>query len=214
MSNLKQIGLGLAQYSSDYDEKLPSTFFGPWPGYYSWHDATMPYVKSNQIFDCPSDSVAGHKFTPRSTGSNTVVANGVSGFGSYAGSNAYWWNAEQWGDSMYWPGAMAKPGGWPGSLSQITATATTVFVTDGNGAFQTAWAGDWEDPESIDMAGGTPSIHAAPVAYNTDQGAVMARHLETTNVLFCDGHVKAMKLNALLEKASTGQLRYWTRMED
>lgn len=56
MSNLKQIGLGIMQYTQDYDERLI-----PWNGgsrrggespYY--HEAIQPYVKSYQVFRCPS----------------------------------------------------------------------------------------------------------------------------------------------------------------
>ena len=60
-SNLKQIGLGLLQYSQDYDETVPrSAYIGYYgqsgDGSYKWMDAIYPYVKSEQIFVCPSDS--------------------------------------------------------------------------------------------------------------------------------------------------------------
>ncbi len=51
MSNLKQIGLGMAQYTQDYDEKLliqapvANQHFGA---------ILQPYLKSRQIFLCPS----------------------------------------------------------------------------------------------------------------------------------------------------------------
>ncbi len=79
-SNLKQIGLGLLQYGQDYDEKTPMQDDANCnPGqscnvrYYSdptnanwkqnWIWATYPYIKSWQIFRCPSAtdySVAGY----------------------------------------------------------------------------------------------------------------------------------------------------------
>lgn len=62
-SNLKQIGLALMQYESDndgiyptagatvqWDEIDPVTGMGP------WMQQIQPYVKSRQIFKCPSDS--------------------------------------------------------------------------------------------------------------------------------------------------------------
>ena len=80
-SNLKQIGLGFMQYTQDYDEKFPSpmenfrigtpttqTVPGT-PGlafknsdgvasgfgnFVSWMDNIFPYVKSTQLFVCPS----------------------------------------------------------------------------------------------------------------------------------------------------------------
>ena len=49
-SNLKQIGLGLMQYSQDYNAVLPATHLGST----GWVDAIQPYVKSWQLFQCPS----------------------------------------------------------------------------------------------------------------------------------------------------------------
>lgn len=72
MSNLKQIGLGVMQYLQDYDEKYPQNTWNPQvaadagtPGatFHSdgsqshvrtWMDDIFPYVKSVQIFVCPS----------------------------------------------------------------------------------------------------------------------------------------------------------------
>ena len=82
-SNLKQIGLGILQYAQDYDEKYPRQSLGNtdsspvdaanlqtdpsmpgakyafWNGtasshYITWRDMTFPYMKSLQLFVCPS----------------------------------------------------------------------------------------------------------------------------------------------------------------
>lgn len=67
-SNLKQIGLGLLQYTQDYDEKLPPYFAA---NTYELSDGSklatsldqggfktliQPYIKSEQLFVCPSDT--------------------------------------------------------------------------------------------------------------------------------------------------------------
>ena len=57
LSNTKQIGLAVMQYSQDYDELLPRTYFSPSTGNMHWAQAILPYCKSNQIFDCPSASI-------------------------------------------------------------------------------------------------------------------------------------------------------------
>lgn len=81
MSNLKQIGLGAMQYLQDFDERYPQNIVGrkqvaasytvrtdtSYPSgvfrvsdgatngnYMSWMDCIFPYVKSTQIFVCPS----------------------------------------------------------------------------------------------------------------------------------------------------------------
>ena len=61
-SNLKQIGLGTLQYSQDYDEKyLSQTDFAN--GYHFVH-LLQPYVKSRQIFICPSAAGAETNVVP------------------------------------------------------------------------------------------------------------------------------------------------------
>lgn len=50
-SNLKQIGIGIAQYTQDYDEKtlVVDENIG-----YTWFAPLQPYIKSEQVFRCPS----------------------------------------------------------------------------------------------------------------------------------------------------------------
>jgi prepilin-type N-terminal cleavage/methylation domain-containing protein/prepilin-type processing-associated H-X9-DG protein len=54
-SNLKQIGLGILQYKQDYDERYPNEGGGTLtdPG---WAYNIQPYVKSEQLFQCPSET--------------------------------------------------------------------------------------------------------------------------------------------------------------
>ncbi len=57
MSNLKQIALGIFQYKQDYDEKLP-LYLGATAAYPTptgWGADIQPYLKSTQIFQCPSE---------------------------------------------------------------------------------------------------------------------------------------------------------------
>lgn len=71
MSNLKQIGLGVAQYTQDYDETLPFITCGDIGVTYNdcvnvsptsrpWFISVQPYVKNYQFLVCPSDTVAGN----------------------------------------------------------------------------------------------------------------------------------------------------------
>ncbi len=56
LSNEKQIGLGILQYVQDYDEMFPGRFMNVEAQ--SWRVITQPYIKSSQIYACPSN---GHK---------------------------------------------------------------------------------------------------------------------------------------------------------
>jgi prepilin-type N-terminal cleavage/methylation domain-containing protein len=81
ISNLKQIGLGIMQYTQDYDERYPI-------GYPFWHTqepmnqqellvyTVNPYIKSTQIWDCPSWK--GHY-----TGTSAYIGN----YGFLTGNN-------------------------------------------------------------------------------------------------------------------------------
>ena len=58
-SNLKQIGLGMIQYAQDYDEQVlpPSIYVGNNnPLNDAWFNLVQPYIKSKQVFNCPSDT--------------------------------------------------------------------------------------------------------------------------------------------------------------
>ena len=91
LSNQKQLGIAVQQYTQDYDERLyffasavdPMTgksksrtgaiFSGTAANPVRWWNALMPFVKSNAVFACPSDSgptpspdANGVKVIPRS----------------------------------------------------------------------------------------------------------------------------------------------------
>ncbi len=94
-SNLKQLGLAVIQYTQDYDEKFP---IGQ-----NWKPITdpigtklqiMPYIKSEQVFICPSD-----------TG---WAKNGNHGGNSYGSTFDTWYNNHYW-DNRGRDGT-AKPG--------------------------------------------------------------------------------------------------------
>ena len=74
-SNLKQMGLGIIQYTQDYDEFLPNG--------QNWANQTFPYVKSTQIYSCPSDSYVSPVFpNVRPTCSYAMNGNFIFDFGT------------------------------------------------------------------------------------------------------------------------------------
>jgi prepilin-type N-terminal cleavage/methylation domain-containing protein/prepilin-type processing-associated H-X9-DG protein len=150
LSNAKQIGLALMQYTQDYDEKLP--FLYDSTNSY-WYDMIRPYAKSNQLFDCPSQSEHWN-------GSNPLVS--------------YGFNTPIFEYSIYKTTPFFSS---PVALAAIAKPAETVIATD-------SLASPRANPEGYAWSGG---------AYNTVASWSNYRHLETTTVLFGDGHVKAMR---------------------
>jgi prepilin-type N-terminal cleavage/methylation domain-containing protein/prepilin-type processing-associated H-X9-DG protein len=56
-SNEKQLSLAILMYCQDYDEKYPAVYddgLGYPVGRLIWADKCMPYIKSRQVFECPS----------------------------------------------------------------------------------------------------------------------------------------------------------------
>jgi prepilin-type N-terminal cleavage/methylation domain-containing protein/prepilin-type processing-associated H-X9-DG protein len=157
-SNLKQIGLGLAQYSQDYDEHYPGTYVqDPLSG---WYYVIQPYVKSNQILDCPSAA-------------NIAKYTGVS----WVGTELLSYGMNPLSEAVYPPVL---------SMTQLQKPTQTVFVGDCGGVRLV--------PEGYALGGWGASTSPRLPNY---------RHLETANMLFFDGHVKAMKKSQLQEKATT-----------
>lgn len=87
LSNVKQIGIGVMMYTQDYDEKYPlsiqkneqvvvidgipdASFSGDRAWY--WYKMIYPYVKSVQVFQCPSSS-ADNGITTGSYGANRAI---------------------------------------------------------------------------------------------------------------------------------------------
>jgi prepilin-type N-terminal cleavage/methylation domain-containing protein/prepilin-type processing-associated H-X9-DG protein len=78
LNNQKQIGLGLMHYAQDYDDTLPTRYGGSCPNpptatsdctgtpprQRTWKDMLMPYIKSVDVYRCPSNSTA-EKFDVR-----------------------------------------------------------------------------------------------------------------------------------------------------
>ncbi len=183
--NLKQIGLGALQYAQDYDETLFRSFYGPNQAiaatadsdpvdYYKWMDAIFPYVKSEQVFVCPSDPLMKYAFR---SGKN---------YGSYGLNGAY-----GAGPDTTTPPRSSKD--YLVRLSQMQAPATTVWFTDNNNA---ALPPNTGGSQGFFWATTPPAIGVGPTGLRQLQN-IVERHLDTTNVLFCDGHVKAMKLDTL-----------------
>lgn len=229
LSNMKQIGLAFLQYNQDYDEYFPGLYSGDWGNSTArWMDNIQPYVKNTQIFNCPSDADQGNKYIPN-RGTLDLNATPPDGFGSYVASNAYWGNASG-GGGAEWAGPMSGAQNVTNAIPAIEDPAGTFLVGDGNGSFQLAWAwnnGGWGQPTALDTTVKPASIHGQSSTPTNLEGMVIARHQNMTNILFCDGHAKSMRLEKLLEKSTTpptwgpwssatdnAGLRYFTRAAD
>lgn len=78
LSNTKQLGIAMMQYVQDYDETYVNGTYrtGPIGG---WAGQIYPYVKSDQVYKCPSDVYSG-PVTDRPTSFGMNSNFGVQGF--------------------------------------------------------------------------------------------------------------------------------------
>ena len=188
-SNLKQIGLGMHMYASDYDGCLPTngvnyTSGGIWQNG-SWADVIAPYVKNGQIYVCPSvRNVPELSYEPGNT----------SRQGSYAINNFYHWLPERqlFGESDH--SGMV--------LSNVDDSSGTIALGDK--------MTDWPQvivPSSTDGLDDDPPWIGGQAAY-------VGRHNQQCNFLFVDGHVKSLAITQVAQKNADDWYYYFTPQSD
>lgn len=183
-SNLKQIALGVFMYNQDYDEKLPLVNGDPNSltsgNPYGWADAMQPYLKSTQIFQCPSES-------------NGPVANGT-----LPGYSDYWMNSLASGiaDAQLDAPSVTVLLGDGGYDAAGTTPGTNV-----NSSARYFSSGGIPSGSSC---GGTPLV-SATLATLPNGGA--HRHLTGSNIAFADGHVKWEK--GVSDSSDSSAAIYW-----
>ena len=168
-SNLKQIALGFKQYTQDYDEKYPQRQSGT-TNAGGWAIALQPYLKSTQIFQCPSETTA-----PASV--DASVTTGTNAYGN-TGFTDYWYNGRMSGANE----------------AQMDVISSTILNGDGNSS-TASYSFNGESATSDGSLGTvTATAPATPVRVTLPTGQDFGeRHLEGVNYAFADGHVKWLK---------------------
>jgi len=190
-SNLKQLGLGLAQYSQDYDETYClNDGPGPWPK--QWAERLYPYIKNAQVYQCPSQNKS-LLYTTSGTGAG-VGGNGPNIQLSYMLNDVYNGAADI--------RLFEQNNGGPSGISSIQDVVTTTFCFDGG---NTSW---FQFASGVSAV--SPTTSPPQITCTAGQGVIYARHLDTVNCAFIDGHVKAMRVDELGKQGadSTGTMRY------
>lgn len=182
-SNLKQVGLGIMQYVQDYDEIYPFDALaslntsGVRTGVstlspLAWMGQIQPYVKSQQLFICPS------------------MRNG-SGSIPQDQKNSYWANGGIFSTKTQTPVAMAS----------VNEASRVVMCFDDMRDLglndQAIYRPFWLNATTFTDNNGGGSSLTPGVGGNSRLGA----HNEITNVLWADGHVKTIKTNNLRRAA-------------
>ncbi len=172
LSNLKQIGLGVMQYVQDYDEFYPLTRNGTVAAYGTggitwgiWKVNIYPYVKSTQVFSCPSGAKSVDGTYTLSSG-QILTFSELNGYGA----NQY---VIQNGNNA---------GGTPDGVfnqASIGKSSEMAMVAD-------ATYGVWNNPSRVVNSNYTGDRTIVPFPPDVQY----ARHFEGSNILYADGHVK------------------------
>jgi prepilin-type N-terminal cleavage/methylation domain-containing protein/prepilin-type processing-associated H-X9-DG protein len=210
LSNFKQAGTGILMYVQDWDETMPPSeqpgccAYDPLKNV-SWPELIQPYTKNWGIHNCPTDPFSSDNIGLQQMG---VPQNGPQKAKEYAwglttdlGYN--YMHLSPFNAAVQYIGvnlaAIQKPAG-------CLMLADSIWDTDASGNPQGGgnWfieAPSWWYSGSAYWFGGW--------AWNSTTswlrfGATYPRHNETLNVAFCDGHVKAMKVDGLLAGVQKG----------
>ena len=169
-SNLKQIGLGLLQYSQDYDEIMPADRSNS--NSTTWQNFIQPYIKSTQIFVCPS----GGARDTSGTGPNNSAPAGTGYLG----------NPLSYYATKIPVGSFASGGFGTWATSEIYPLNMSVFAHPA----ESIWVMEGEVDRQTFIA-----LNSTGACTNSNQSGQCAwfGHLTTANFLFVDGHVKALK---------------------
>ena len=206
LSNLKQLGLAGLQYCQDYDEiNVPSeTNFALIAGvqYYTpWQDLLYPYVKSLDVYNCPSH-VPGAGWIDY----DTFALGNFPANGTVNPNGAYAINHDYYDDTILGSRANHSPAGQPSS--KVADPTGTVWINE-------AWPTNafmWED-----CAGGGGTAFNNPTVGQASPGSstywlysttgncdyVWPYHQGRFDILFCDGHTKTQSATDLSRVSAT-----------
>lgn len=177
-SNMKQLGLGIIQYCQDFDERFPFSTDGSSDGTKGWAGRVGTYVKSADVFACPSDI---NRARPRIS---YAINDNLGGYSTYfIGTYGVYKSVSQ--------AQMVAPSV---SVLLLEVTKAPVDVTN-----PTELQSAGSDGEEFLAGNGntrfaTGMISGCKDYYTNYLGETnTARHLEGANYLAADGHVKWYK---------------------
>ena len=182
-SNMKQIGLALIQYEQDYDELHVSWMVAtPTNGNVEWQDVIYSYVKSTDVFKCPTNpndpaSNNGEWIQSPNTAQYPRIVHDYAGNEGGTNNNVY--ANRGCGAFTGGSGSNVNNPGW--ALSQFANPASTIDVLESR------------DAKHAPAPDGRFSID-----YDSDDSSfflnmLFAGHTGFTNYLFVDGHVKSLR---------------------
>jgi prepilin-type N-terminal cleavage/methylation domain-containing protein/prepilin-type processing-associated H-X9-DG protein len=181
LSNMKQLGLALSQYTQDNDETyVLLRYAANNPAKVHWNDLVYPYVKTAAVYTCPSRTSDPNDYDLYYNVSNPGRT--VYNYGTYALNAAY----DNNDTAQYLPGT---------NYSKVVAPATTIALVENSQPTSNTDAAVGFDISS------TPTFTMSdepPTAGTGSNRYIEAPHFGRTNALWVDGHVNTKDLGSLM----------------
>ncbi len=216
LSNTKQIGLAILQYSQDYDEMMPpngphdSTNPPPNNPRRSLFERTMPYVKNDGVLHCPDDDTDDNSPTGRYTIFKDQNGLGTSGPGRFIYVSYYPTGVGNV-SGAFW-GLCQSPENDPPQdpvpLAECKAPAETILFAERRSRSEGSNSDTTLDRGSATLTGGD-SYDANGTNSNgandtNGTNGVTRRHNEGAIYAFADGHSKWFKRGKNANGDATG----------
>jgi prepilin-type N-terminal cleavage/methylation domain-containing protein/prepilin-type processing-associated H-X9-DG protein len=224
LSNMKQLGNAGMMYTQDYDECLVPSWIGNgpgwsgdgWPGDQRWTDILYPYVKSLDIYNCPSDdSAERYRLTPAGTRDgdpNYFNSMSVTG-GSYGMNGSYWNGSGVAGVTATSPAyGVGRTPGIIKTMADMVAPAGTIHITEYEPYRQAPW--NWSVPEVAFADANDPFAIVNNTLRPPMLAESIARHNQGMNCSFLDGHAKWMKLETIARRNNRNIMPFLTGEDD
>jgi prepilin-type N-terminal cleavage/methylation domain-containing protein/prepilin-type processing-associated H-X9-DG protein len=178
INNEKQIGLACMTYTDDYDGIYPINRRAVPGGLWTWKRAIYPYVKSYDVFKCPS--VINYWAINPETGAKGDESNSLP---QYRNKPNEWMPCSYGysGGFFFETGGSATPR--PRRISEVKDPAGTLFILNTRMSYPDL--GPWMISYRCDLKGNN--------APNSKLGAFVA-HNGRIPMIMADGHVKALKM--------------------
>ena len=209
-NNMKQLGLGLMMYEQDFDEALPPIENRGG----TWRSLIQPYMKSNQITACLSNTMKDkHEIANLGTG-NQLTLNYVSYAGVTCASGLGRCGFSGSGTSPLYLALITTPS----QLIQVietTVSATRISIdfpgTNNNvDGVRCSSIRTFPPRQSSTCSGPSNTPIPSPGAC-TYCGSLFAGHNAVSNFLFADGHVKAIKPLSTINADNGSGMNLWDR---
>ena len=190
ISNMKQLGLGMTQYTQDYDEMLPMVCADNNGCAYTYFEQIFPYVKSNEVAFCPSDVSKPLKYNTSPADLTTKYANPSYTYPAELGVKY-----SLSGTPLFGRGAMIGR-----KISAIVSPSLSINLYE----FQSDQQVPLRCFDASNLIYATTNAAFLPDG-QFKMNLVFRRHLDGSNFLYNDGHVKWQRIeNVYLGSTGAG----------